>query len=95
MDNTSDPQKANKWHDEWHAYYKILRATNEGREAIIALMQDEEPAVRCGAASHSLQWAPEIAREVLEALRDSPGSCKFEAQMILTEYDKGRLTFDY
>ena len=95
MDDISDPKKANKCHDEWHACYKILRETEEGREAIMGLMEDEKPGVRCGAAAHSLQWVPERARHVLETLRDSRGPCSLEAEMILEEYDKGRLTFDY
>ncbi len=95
MDKISDPKKSNKCHDEWHACYKILRETEEGRQAIIRLLQDTEPSVRCGAAAHCLQWVPEIARQVLETLRDSQGRCSFEAEMILNEYDKGRLTFEY
>lgn len=95
MDNVSDPKKANRCHDDWHACYKLLRETKEGREAIIELLQDTEPEVRCGAAAHSLQWVPTLARHVLEELRDSQDRCSFEAEMILEEYDKGQLTFDY
>jgi hypothetical protein len=95
MGNISDPKKANKCHDAVHACYKVLRETKEGREAIIRLLKDAQPEVRCGAAAHSLQWVPELARPVLEALRDSWGPCSFEAEMVLKEYDKGRLTFDY
>jgi len=95
MDNISDPRKSNKCHDKWHACYKILRETEEGRQAIIRLLQDTEPSVRCGAAAHSLQWVQDNARQVLEALRDSKGPCSFEAEMILNEFEKGRLTFDY
>jgi hypothetical protein len=95
MDSISNPQEANRCHDRWHACYKLLRKTQEGREAIIELLQDPEPSVRCAAAAHSLQWTPAIARCILEALRDSQARCSFEAEMILKEYDKGRLTFSY
>ena len=50
---------------------------------------------RCTAAAHSLQWTPETARGVLEDLRDSNGRNSFEAEMVLREYDNGRLSFDY
>ena len=90
-----DPQKANECYDAVHACYKVLRESEEGREAIIALMQDEEPGVRCAAASHSLQWTPVVARQVLEDLRDSNGPFSFTSEMVLKEFDKGWLTFDY
>lgn len=91
----SDPEKANKCQAQMHACYKILRETDAGRESIVALMSDVEPSVRCWAAAHSLQWRPQLARRVLEALRDSQGPYSFSAEMTLEEYDKGRLTFDY
>ena len=90
-----DPNKANECYDVVHACYKVLRESNEGRDAIISLMSDEEPGVRCAAASHSLQWKPDVARRVLETLRDSKGPFSFTSEMVLEEYDKGRLTFDY
>jgi len=94
-DDISDPKKANKSHAQLHECYKILRESNEGRQVIINLMSDPEPSVRCWAAAHSLQWKLDVARGVLEALRDSRGPCSFDAEMTLQEYDKGRLTFDY
>lgn len=79
-----------------HTCYKVLRQTDEGRKAIMVLMSDVSPHVRSWAAAHSLGWAPEAARRVLEALCDEnvfPYS--FDASMVLQEYDKGRLSFDY
>ena len=89
------PKMANKHHDKMHSSYKVLRKTNEGRNGIMALMADPSPYVRCSAAAHSLTWDPNRARQVLLALRDSNGACSFEALMILRQFDKGELTFDF
>ena len=93
--NVSDPKKANKGAKQLHACYKILRESDEGRVALIGLMDDPEPSVRCWAAAECLQWKPDVARRVLESLRDSRGAFSFDAEMTLDEHDKGRLTFDY
>jgi hypothetical protein len=92
-----NPVEANEWHDRLHACYKVLRQTEAGRQAIGSLMDDGDPGVRSWAAAHSLQWFPERARSVLEALcsSDAPWQVAFSAEMTLKEYDNGRLTFDY
>ncbi len=95
MDNVNDPKQQNEWSDIGHACYKQLRETQEGRARIMALMSDSNPHIRCSAAGHSLAWEPKAARATLEVLRDNDGVCSFEAKMILMEYDKGRLSFDY
>jgi hypothetical protein len=91
----SDPKKANKGAKQLHACYKLLREYEEGRKALSNLMGDQEPSVRCWAASHCLQWSPVSARRTLEALQDSKGRYSITAEMTLQEYDEGRLTFDY
>jgi hypothetical protein len=91
----SNPKVANKWARQMHSYYKQLRETEEGRAGTIALMSDENVHVRCWAASHSLQWEPETARAVLEAIRDSDGTCSLDAKWILREFDEGKLSFDH
>ncbi len=90
-------KKANKGAKQVHACYKMLRETEEGRQAVISLMNDNDPSVRSCAAAHSLQWTPQRARAVLEAVITSnvPWQISFSAEMTLEEYDKGRLTFDY
>lgn len=93
--NISDPKKANKSARQMIAAYRILRETTEGQQAIVSLLKDEEPSVRCNAAAQCIQWTPEVARRVLETLRDAQGPFSFEAEMTLNEYDKGRLKFDY
>ncbi len=89
-----DPNIANKWVDELLKWYKRLRETEEGRTAMITLLTDPSPDVRGWAATHVLGWRPEIARPVLENLRDSKGRRSFDAEIVLREFDKGRLSFD-
>jgi hypothetical protein len=89
-----DPKKANKCYKRVHACYKLLRQSETGRQMIMSLMSDEEPGVRCAAASHSLQWDETRARQILEQLRDSHGPFSFTSKMVLIEHDKGALTFD-
>lgn len=90
-----NPKKGNASHDRMHAAYKQLRTTPDGRSGIMALMADDNPHVQCWAAAHSLAWEPNKARAVLEALRDFKGACSFDAEMVLQEFDKGKLTFEY
>jgi hypothetical protein len=76
------------------ACYKLLRNTEEGRDSLLSLVDDEDPAVRLNAAGACLSWAPERARPILEELRDSDGLWSFEAKWTLIEFDKGRRPFD-
>ena len=95
-DELVDVPRQNQSADTVHACYKLLRATEEGRIAIVELMSDPSPHVRAWAAAHSLAWSPAIAKKVLEALRDEdvfPYS--FDAQLTLKEFEKGTLSFDY
>jgi hypothetical protein len=91
----SDPEIANKWHDKMHAAYKKLRETAEGRAKIMHLMSDPSPHIRAWAGAHCLQWWPEEARAVLEAIRDSDGPESFDAKWTLKEFEEGNLSFDY
>lgn len=92
--NNRDPSITNMWVDELRSWYKRLRETEEGRTAMTTLLTDASPDVRGWAATHVLSWAPEIARPVLENLRDSKGRRSFDAEIVLREFDKGRLSFD-
>ncbi len=91
---TSSSEQSNRWADAGIVAYKMLSVTPEGRSGIMALQSDENPYVRGLAAAHSLQWAPQEARAVLEALRDNDGAGAFEAKWTLIEYDNGTLSFD-
>jgi hypothetical protein len=89
------PKIANASHNRMHAAYKQLRVTSEGKAGIIALMEDENPHVKCWAAAHSLEWELDKARAVLTSLRDFKGACSFDAEMVLEQYKSGKLTFEY
>jgi hypothetical protein len=92
--NVSEPTMANKGATQLHSCYKNLRGSEEGRQALIRLMDDREPSVRCWAAAECLQWQPSEARRVLESLRDSQGPFSLDAELTLREYDSGQLAFD-
>lgn len=91
---TSDanPKNANKWARKLLKQYNQLKNTKEGRNAISDLMTDSNPHVRCWASSHSLEWNPKTAIRTLEELSRSEGPCSFDAQIILSEYQKGNLS---
>ena len=93
--SSSDPKVANKWQRRMHGFYKKLRETEEGKAAIVSLLDDPSPHVRCWAGAHCLQWNTPAAMRTLEALRDGKGSCSFTAEITLREFDRGRLSFDY
>jgi hypothetical protein len=90
-----NPKVANKSQRKMHASYKRLRETPEGRAAIMTLMKDSSPHVRCWAAAHSLQWEPVEAHRTLQALQESGGPCSLDAEMTLQQFGKGALSFDY
>ena len=79
--SATDPKLANRSHGVMHGIYKTLRQTDGGRRGILSLTKDSSPHVRLWAAAHSLEWAPDPAREALEALRESGGACSFDAEI--------------
>lgn len=94
--NLADTKAQHKAAREVHECYKQLRMTDKGRSGIIGLMADPSPEVRLCAAARSLQWVPEQARSVLEALQvEEAFPYSLSAEMTLQEFDKGNLSFDY
>jgi len=91
----TSPDFANQSAKKLHELYKQLRSTEEGRAAIETLLSDPSPHVRCWASAHALMWVPQLARHVLEELRDAKGRCSFDAEMILKQFDKGTLSFNH
>ena len=89
-------REANRWHARLHACFQSLRHSPEGIEAMATLMTDPSEPVRLWAASHSLSLGVPSARSVLEQLRDTGAwMAAFDAEMVLREFDAGRLSFDY
>ncbi len=68
------------------AAYDTLR--EQGAEvSLLVLLEDQEPAVRCWAASHLLDHAPERALVVLKELSEGPpGPQRADAALTLREW---------
>jgi hypothetical protein len=92
----NDSAKANPLFVQLHTIYKRLRDTQAGRDAIAALMDDENVGVRISAAAHSLAWAPEKATTMLEQIeRDGPGLYRTTAKYTLKSFREGKLNLDW
>jgi hypothetical protein len=89
-----DPRENNKWADRVRACYQVLRTSEEGKAGLIALLSDPNPHVRVWAGGYCLQWVPELARSVLEDVRDVDEAGAFEAEWTLIEFDRGTLSFE-
>lgn len=93
--NIENSAQQRKWADRIHTAYRLLKESEDGRQAIATLMFDEDETVRLWAAGHSLQWDPVVARQVLEKLTLVKGLVAVSAKWTLREFDAGRLSFDY
>jgi hypothetical protein len=92
----NDSTKANLLFVQLHSIYKRLRDTQAGRDAISALMDDDNAGVRISAASHSLAWAPKKATAVLEGIeREGPGLYRTTARYTLKSFREGKLNLDW
>ena len=94
-DTTQNSRPQHSWFHRLHRTYKALRGTEQGRRRLVELLDDGDVSVRCWAAAHSLEYAPDRARTILEGIRDDNGPCSISAKYTLKEYDDGRLTFDF
>jgi len=90
-----DAKKANPLFDRLHVIFKQLRNEQAGRDGISALMSDPTTGVRLMAASHSLAWAPDRAKAVLEAIQKEPGLHAVTAKYTLKSFREGRLNMDW
>lgn len=76
--------------------YLQLRDSEEGRLALMALMEDSNAAVAMTAATYSIFWDEEKARRVLiEISHLELGRISINAEMALTLFEKGKLSFDW
>lgn len=75
------------------ALYREFRQQGE-QAALLPLLTDPRSSVRSWAAAHALEFAPEQAVPVLEALASGPpGAQRANASMTLREWRAGRLKF--
>lgn len=90
--STGDSQAANQHHDALMEALSALRERgSEGSDALLGLLADRDQSVRCWAATHCLLIDEARAKGVLKDLAAGPGIVAFDAQMVLSEWDKGRL----
>ena len=90
--------RSRRWNKHVHRMQRAqleLRKTAEGRATITAMMAHPMPTVARWSAAHSLFWAEFEARVYLEALASSGGDGSFEAEMVLREFNAGRLRMDW
>ena len=66
----------------------------EAIAALLSLLNDDRVEIRGWVASHALEFDPERAEPVLEAIASAdPTLEQFSAEMVLREWRSGRLTF--
>jgi hypothetical protein len=95
-DDDTPTRQANSAMLRNHKCYLQLRESVEGRQAIMALMDDAEPEVRLVAATHSLFWDEARARHAIEQLcGDQIGLLALHAVMTLHMYNQGRIDFEW
>ena len=73
------------------AYLIIKSYGEEGEKLLIDLFNDENDSVRCWAATHSLEINESKAIKILKKLKSGKGIIAFNAEMVLSEWKKGRL----
>lgn len=71
---------------------KAMRASPAGdRSALTSILDHPNPSVRGWAATHLLGSDPDKALPVLRRLSALPGIIGFEAEMVIKEWNKGKL----
>lgn len=92
IEQVGKPRSWNRLVNRMQALQLQLRATQTGRDAITALIGDENPTVRSWSAVNALAWAESFARAELEREVETDSSLRgFEAEVVLREFDAGRL----
>lgn len=74
-------------------YHKIIRH-DEGREALLVLLESHNNAVAGMAAVFSLRYDPERSLPVLKRLSALPGLMGFRATVAVERWDKGEWNLD-
>lgn len=94
-DARDEPKLANRRFDATHAFYKQLRESEAGRQAITSLLDDPITAVRLSAASHSLAWEPVRSTAVLEEIEQEGNLHAVTAKWTLRSFRNGKLDLDW
>lgn len=94
-EGTSKVNRWNRLHTQNHDAYLVLRTSPLGRREIEALLCHQDDVVRSGAAAHAILWNEGAARPVLEDIASKTGLGSFTAEIVLREFDRGRLSHDW
>jgi hypothetical protein len=90
----TDARAANPVFDENERLARELRATDEGRAGIAALMAHAASGVRVLAAAHSLTFCADDAVAALEVLARGADLHAIAADHVLSEFRAGTLDLD-
>jgi hypothetical protein len=70
-------------------FHKIIQIGKEAREALLAQVDNEEPAISLAAATFSLKYDSERAKRALEQIANRPGLIGFGAKQALRRWEEG------
>ncbi len=90
-----DHEEANAAFRRLAATYRELRSLGpDALSSLLPLLTHNNVAVRCWAATHSLEFAPTLAEPVLAKIAQGPGGfVRLDAEMTLDQWHKGELKF--
>jgi hypothetical protein len=90
-----DFKRGNAAHDRLASAYRELRRRGEGaQDLLLPLLEDSRISVRGWAASHALEFKPELGEIVLEGIAaGAKGLLRLGAESTLSEWRAGRLRF--
>jgi hypothetical protein len=87
-----DFKKANRSHDKLVALVPKFRELGaEGEAALLSLTREQNDAIACWSAPHSLPFAESNALAVLGVLSQKAGIMSFNAKMVIQQWQKGQL----
>jgi hypothetical protein len=91
----TNPKAANRIFDTLHRAAVDIRASEEGRSGLRALLEHDDVGVRLLAASESLPFAQKAAEAVLEKLSAEGGLAGFSAAQTLNANRAGTLDMNW
>ncbi|WP_139244610.1 hypothetical protein [Arthrobacter woluwensis] len=92
---SSEPRKANIAFRKHHVFAKAIRATAEGQQAILDLLNDSSEVVRLLAATDALKFSPDEAIRVLEELEQGSTLYAVDAEYTIRGFRDGTLDLDW
>lgn len=92
--NEPSVRLANRLANDVQREYLRLVASEDGRAAIVSLLDDGDRRVRLSSARGSLLFATDRARPVLEEIARGSDMSSFRAKIALSQFDDGSLVLD-